>query len=676
MLIASTPPLSQALTPQALLWLVAVLSLAALPHASQTPAWLIPTFVTIAAWRALLILRAWPLPQRWLLVLLALLATAGVLFTYRSLFGRDAGIALLTVMSACKLLETRTLRDAVVLVFLGYLLIMSNLLFNQDIPMVAYLLLVLLLMLVAQILIYAQHSALAGMPVLRLAGKMLLSALPVMLVLFVLFPRIPGPLWGLPNDAYQGRTGLSGEMELGTINNLIRSSAVALRVRFAGELPPPAQRYWRGPVLWNFDGKRWMRRDELLSETPMPFTAQGESLDYTVIMEPSNQRWLLALDLPTTLPARTRMTPSFQLMHAQPVNEVLRYELRSYPRYITGALSNADRVAGLRLPPRSNPRARQLAESWRAHNAQPQAIVQAALQLFREQEFYYALNPPLLTANDGIDQFLFETRRGFCEHYASSLVFLMRAAGVPARIVTGYLGGERNAVGDYLIVRQSDAHSWVEVWLEERGWVRVDPTEAVAPNRIEQGLYEALSDASELPFLARRGGDYQWVRQLALTWDVLNIRWNEWVLAYGAERQKQFLSGLGFGAVDWAKMTMAMLVTLTGLGLVFLLLRWRKLRSADHITRAWQRFCASLARQGVIRNAHEGPLDFVQRAVRQRPRLAASMREIGALYVALRYGRTALSAEVNRLQWLTWRFYFTARFTRNAPQTSMRHSRQ
>ena len=656
---------SPTLTPQALLWLTAVLTLAALPHISYAPAWLVPTCVGIAAWRALLIWRSWPLPPRWLLLLLALITTAGVLFTYRSLFGRDAGIALLTLMSACKLLETRSLRDAVVLVFLGYLLIMSNLLFSQDLPIVAYLLLVLLLMLVAQILIHAQHRALRGMPALRLAGKMLLSALPVMLVLFVLFPRIPGPLWGLPNDAYQGRTGLSGEMEPGTINALIRSGAVAFRVRFAGELPPPAQRYWRGPVLWNFDGKRWTRRDELLAETPTPFNAEGAGVDYTVLMEPSNQRWLLALDLPATLPARTRMTPSFQLMYEQPVNEVLRYELRSYAQYNTGGLNAAERFLGLRLPPQVNPRARQLAAAWREQNAQPLAIVDAALQLFREQEFYYTLNPPLLNAKDGIDQFLFETRRGFCEHYASSLAFLMRAAGIPARIVTGYLGGERNALDDYLIVRQSDAHSWVEVWIEERGWLRVDPTAAVAPNRIEQGLYDAVSDAHELPFLVRRGGDYQWLRQLALTWDVINIRWNEWVLAYGAERQRQFLSGLGFGALDWAHMIIGMMMALSALGLVFLVLRWRKLRSADAIGGAWQRFCAGLARQGMQRDASEGPQDFAQRARLQYPQLSAAIQEISTLYLALRYERTALHSEVKRLQWLTWRFYFRAWLSRN-----------
>jgi len=374
-----------------------------------------------------------------------------------------------------------------------------------------------------------------------------------------------------------------------------------------------------------------------------------------VIMEPNNQRWLLALDLPANLPPRARMTPSFQLLRDQPVNEAYRYEVRSYPQYRTGELTPAERFMGLRLPPRSNPRARELAEEWRARDPQPEALVNAALALFREQSFYYTLSPPLLGFHS-VDEFLFRTRQGFCEHYASAFVFLMRAAGVPARVMTGYLGGERNEMGEYLIVRQSDAHAWAEVWLEGRGWVRIDPTAAVAPNRVQQGLYGALPDAAEVPFLARRGGDYQWLRQLALGWDALNIRWNEWVLAYGPDRQKEFLSGLGFGAVDWGEMTVAMVGILGGLALIFLLLRWRSRLPPDPVARAWQRFCARLARRGLMRGVHEGPLDFTERAVAQKPEQAGLIREIGELYARLRYGPAAPSAEVRRLQRLTWRF--------------------
>ena len=649
----SPQPTEEPLTRTALLWLTLTLTLAAAPYTHELPVWLAPAFIAIASWRGFIAFYNRPSPPRWVVLVLAVLATAGVLATYKTLFGRDAGVALLTVMTACKLLETRGLRDGVVLVFLGYLLVMSNLLFSQEIPMVAYLLVVVTLMLVSQMLIHRQHAGLTALAPLRLASKMVLLAIPVMLVLFVLFPRIPGPLWGLPKDAYQGRTGLSGEMEPGTISQLIQSDDVAFRVRFTGAMPPPAQRYWRGPVLWNFDGRRWTARDELPSQTPIPFIQEGSALDYAVIMEPNNRRWLLALDLPASLPPHARMTPSFQLLREQPVNEVYRYEVRSYPQYRTGELTTSERFLGLRLPSRSNPRARELAEEWRTRNPRPEALVDAALSLFREQSFYYTLNPPLLGFHS-IDEFLFRTRQGFCEHYASAFVFLMRAAGVPARVMTGYLGGERNQMGEYLIVRQSDAHAWAEVWLEERGWVRIDPTAAIAPNRVQQGLYGALPDADGIPFLARRGGDYQWLRQLALGWDALNIRWNEWVLAYGPDRQKEFLSKFGF--IDWAEMTVAMIGALGGLALIFLILRWRSHLPPDPVARAWRRFCARLARQGLRRGAHEGPLDFIERAVAQKPERAGPIREIGELYARLRYGPAAPSAEVRRLQRLTWRF--------------------
>ena len=650
-----TAPPVEPLSPLALNWLLIMLVLATAPHARELPVWLIGLFILLAGWRWLLAVRDKPLPPRWLLLILVLLVGVAVLIDYRTLLGREAGVALLTAMTACKLLESRVLRDGVVLVFLGYLMVMSHLLYSQEIPMVAYLLVVTIVLLAAQMMIHRQHAGLTAFAPLRLASRMLLLAIPVMLILFVLFPRIPGPLWGLPKDAYQGRTGLSDEMTPGTISELSQSDAVAFRVRFTGAVPPPNQLYWRGPVLWNFDGRRWTRADELPSNTPVAFTPEGLPVDYSVILEPSNRRWLFALDLPATLPPRASMTASFQLLRDQPVNEAYRYEMRSYPNYRTGELTAAERFRGLHLPPRGNVRARALAETWRQHDPRPEALVAAALTLFREQPFYYTLTPPLLGA-ETVDDFLFRTRQGFCEHYTNAFVFLMRAAGVPARVVTGYQGGELNRMGGYLIVRQADAHAWAEVWLADRGWVRVDPTGAVAPNRVQEGLYAAVLDQSELPFLMRRSGDGQWLRQLALTWDSLNILWNEWVLAYGPDRQKEWLSGLGFGPVDWREMTVAMIGGLAGLGLIFAVLRWRARLARDPVVRAWQRFCARLARRGLARGAGEGPLDFIERVAAQRPELAASAGEIARLYAALRYGPTAQPAAVRRLQRLVRRF--------------------
>ncbi|MCC6135473.1 MAG: DUF3488 and transglutaminase-like domain-containing protein [Candidatus Contendobacter sp.] len=649
------PPV-ELLTPLAVTWLLATLALAVAPHANELPLWLTPLFYAIVGWRGFIAIRGKPLPPRWLLLLVALLAGSGVLLEYRTLLGRDAGVALLTAMTACKLLETRGLRDGVVLVFLGYLLVMSTLLYSQEMLMVGYLFAVVVVMLAAQTMIHQQHAGLIVLAPLRLAGKMAAQAIPVMLILFILFPRIPGPLWGLPKDAYQGRTGLSEEMSPGSVSALSQSDAVAFRVRFVGPPPPPKLLYWRGPVLWNFDGRRWTRHEELPANTPVAFTPEGAAIEYTVIMEPSNRRWLLALDLPASLPPRTGMTPSFQLLRDQPVNEAYRYEVRSYLNYRTGELTATERSRALRLPPRGNARARELAAQWRARDAQPEALVNAALTLFREQAFYYTLTPPLLGA-ESVDDFLFRTRQGFCEHYASAFVFLMRSAGVPARVVTGYQGGEINALGDYLIVRQADAHAWAEVWLAERGWVRIDPTAAVAPNRIQDGLYAAIADEQTLPFLARRGGgNAEWLRQLALRWDALNTIWNEWVLAYGPDRQKEFLSGLGFGPLDWGDMTVAMVIALSSFGLLFAGLRWRSRWVRDPVARAWQRFCVRLARRGLARSAHEGPLAFAERVAIQRPELAMRASEIGKLYAALRYGPTTPPTAVRRLQRLVRRF--------------------
>ena len=648
-------PPAEALTPQALLWLLAALALAVLPQAGDVAVWLTGFFLIVAAWRGWIAVRRRALPPRFVVLGVALLIGVAVVVDHRTLFGRDAGVALLTAMTGCKLLESRSLRDGVVLTFLGYLLVMSNLLYSQEIPRMAYLLLVIMALLAAHVLIHPQHAGLRGFAPFKLTGRMALLALPVMLILFVLFPRIPGPLWGLPKDAYQGRTGLSETMEPGSVSQLIKSDAVAFRARFNGSAPAKAALYWRGPVLWSFDGRRWSAGGGWPRSEPAALTPEAPAVDYTVTLEPSNRIWLLALDLPASLPPQATMTSAFQVLRRQPVNEVYRYTMRSYLRYRTGPLTDSERQFALRLPPSSNPRTRALALEWRQRDDRPLALVNAALALFREQAFYYTLNPPTLGTNS-VDQFLFQTRRGFCEHYASAFVVLMRAAGVPARIVTGYQGGELNALSDYWIVRQSDAHAWAEVWLPERGWVRVDPTAAVAPNRIEDGIYAAVSAAEAFAFLAGRGAENLWLQRLVMSWDLLNSAWNDWVLAYGPDRQREFLSGLGFGAVDWGRMTLALVLALGGLATLYLGWRWRKQRWTHPVARAWQRFGERLARRGLARAATEGPLDFAERVARQRPEWAESVWEISRLYAALRYGPVASPEAVRRLQQLVGQF--------------------
>ena len=638
---------TSSLPPRVFSWLALALTIVTLPHLAHLPPWLVVLLAVAILWRWTIAKHQKILPPRWLLVMLTLAMVIAVGFTQRTLLGRDAGVALLVAMTAMKCLESRSQRDLTVLMTLAYLLLMTNLLYSQSIAMAAYLLSILTVLIATHMMLRPEHINMPTSYPLRLGLRMLLQSIPVMLILFVLFPRIPGPIWSLPQDAHKGRSGLSDEMTPGDISNLILSDDVAFRVRFDDNVPDNSQLYWRGPVLDHYDGRTWRTKPSLVRNQIPPLKGEQE-VDYTIILEPHGKHWLFALDLPASLPNRTGITHAFQLRRRDPIHQVIRYPMRSWLRYQTQG-----RVPSFRhrhLPPRINPQARRLAADWK-QQLNPADRVRTALTLFREQPFHYTLSPPRLQGRDSIDQFLFNTRRGFCEHYAGSFVFLMRAAGIPARVVTGYLGGEYNEVADYFIVRQSDAHAWAEVWLQEAGWVRIDPTAAVSPQRVEQGIHAAVDTPSDLPFMARR--ENPWLRELALNWDSVNNAWNEWVLAYGPERQKEFLSGLGFGPIDWRGMVTAMVTALAMLGAIFFgFWLWQRRRRIDPVARAYERFCAKLGRRGVIRRPSEGPLDFAARASSQHPKLEAHIRSIANLYSDLRYGREHRAESVLQLQHL------------------------
>lgn len=638
----------------ALTRLLVVLALVVLPHALHLPAWLGVLVAALGAWRYAAARRGLRLPPTWLRLLLTVATLIAIHGRYGTLLGRDAGAALLVAMLGLKLLELREPRDVYVAVFLGYFLVVVQFLYTQAPYMVLYLLGVVALLTALLVDLNRQGGA-PLRDTLRLAGVMLGWALPLALVLFVLFPRISGPLWGLPNDAYSGMSGLSNEMAPGRISELSLSDAVAFRVAFDGPVPPPAQRYWRGPVFALTDGEHWRAApasEQAAHAAPPPYSRLGAPLAYTVTLEAHNRDWLFALELPATVPAFARIGDDFELRSTAPVRERLRYRMASYPDYRTAAPGDAERRRALQLPAAGNPRARALAAEWRARLGEPAAIVEAALALYRNEPFVYTLRPPRID-EDFVDGFLFGTRRGFCEHYAASFAFLMRAAGVPARVVTGYQGGELNPVGNYLVVRQRDAHAWTEVWLGDRGWVRVDPTAAVAPERIERGIDLALQDEAGAVRFAPRQAD--WLAQLWRgsrdTWDAFNNRWNQWVLAYGPERQRALLSGLGFGGVSWQGVA-AVLMTAAGalLGFVVMLGLKAQRRATDVAARCYQAFCDKLARRGLARAAHEGPADYARRIGRARPELAHEVERISALYIALRYRTQAPERGLARLR--------------------------
>jgi transglutaminase-like putative cysteine protease len=466
------------------------------------------------------------------------------------------------------------------------------------------------------------------------SGRMLLQGLPIMLVLFVLFPRVPGPFWSLPT-ATQGTTGLSDSMAPGDITELSLSSDVAFRVRFAGAAPPPAQRYWRGPVLHDFDGYTWSRKDQ-----PFPFEtleASGPEYDYALMLEPTEGYWVFALDMPVGWSEGIKRRYDYQLTVPDRIVEPVTFKLSSRPRYLAApdGLSRTLTRRDTYLPPEQNQRTQELATRMRSAATSNEAYIDAVLAMFRTQNFFYTLTPSRLDRNS-VDDFLFNTRRGFCAHFASAFTTMMRAAGIPARVVTGYQGGEYNRFADYYIVRQSDAHAWSEVWLLSRGWVRIDPTAAVAPDRIEYGT--AVLGADE-PFAQRFMRDNAWLADLRFAWDVVNTFWRENVVQFSSQKQEEFLKWLGIPQPDWR-----WLAGLLGAGLIaalallsLLLARELRFHNRDPVQRAYARFCQRLEQLGLGRAAHEGPLDFLARIVRERPDLVPECEPIARLYIELRY---------------------------------------
>jgi transglutaminase-like putative cysteine protease len=627
-----------------LAWLTGSLLLVTAPHALRAPWWLTLLTLCLYGWRFYYTLNRAPLPSRWLIIGVALVGMLGLWIEYRTLFGRQPGVVMLVLFSGLKMLESRSHRDGTVAAFLGFFLIITNFLYTQSIPTAA--------MMCAGV--YAITATLVGFsapqrPPLanaRTAALLLAHAAPAALVLFLLFPRVQGPLWGLPQDAYAGMTGLSETMSPGNISQLAQSDAVAFRASFEGaRLPAQRQRYWRGPVLWDFDGRTWSGAGPYYVKFVPP--TGGTAYSYSVVLEPHNRFWLFALESAATLPERARISFDGQVLAAAPVRNRLRYEMSSViapdPQLqtTTGSLARASR-----LPAGFNKRSLALAAEWRSASRSDAEIVEHALAFLKAGRYTYTLEPPLL-GSDSIDEFLFDTRAGFCEHFSSAFTFLMRAAGVPARVVTGYQGGDLNPIDRIVTVRQWDAHAWSEVWLAGRGWVRVDPTAVATPGRIEAGLARAMPEEA-LPLMMRP--QFEWLRGARYRWEALAHQWNVWVLGYSAERQRELMLSLGMREADWRNLTAALFTLLGAMTLVLLVWSLRRLARPDPVQRAWRAFCLKLASRGVERAPHEGPRDYSARAARALPASRRAILRIASLYITLRYGSGAPRPAVLRLQ--------------------------
>ncbi|MEA3394841.1 MAG: DUF3488 and transglutaminase-like domain-containing protein [Pseudomonadota bacterium] len=554
------------------LFLLAVIAWIMLPQMAHLPGWCSALAAAVLLWRGWLALTLRPLPGKWWLFGLLLLTVAATLASYRTLLGRDAGVTLIVVLLALKTLELRARRDAFVVFFLGFFTMLTQFFFSQSLLTALAMLLGLLGLLTALV---NSHMP-VGRPSLgqsaRLAGRMVLLGAPIMLLLFLLFPRL-APLWGTPGDAMSGRSGLSGSMQVGSIARLALDDSVALRVRFEGTPPPSAELYFRGPVLSTFDGREWQALRPTFPphlQAPAQLQVSGAPLRYEVTLEPSGRPWLPVLDAtpePPQLPAYApHMTRELQWLANAPLHDIVRYRVQSYPQFRHGPLRP---MAGLQdyldLPAGFNPRTLQLAAELRRESpGDAGALIAAALARLRSGGYRYTLEPGVFGQHSA-DEFWFDRKQGFCEHIASSFVILLRAAGVPARIVTGYQGGERNTVDDFWVVRQSDAHAWTEVWVSGQGWLRVDPTGAVAPGRI--GTLQRLQAPRGVVADAINTVSPVVALNLRAVWEAVNNRWNQWVLNYTQSRQLNLLRDLGFESPSWEDLGLLMAVCIVLLSL-------------------------------------------------------------------------------------------------------------
>jgi protein-glutamine gamma-glutamyltransferase len=652
-----------------LAWTTTSLAIAMLLHATHTPFWVTAVFALLVTWRTLLGVKRARLPSTLMRYAATFVVVLAVVVKFRTLNGLDAGTALLILVAGLKLLETRGPRDHVVLVLISYVLVLAAFLYEQAwwlLPVHA-----LAIWVATTTLLRVTHESLPSLPPsasLRLAGRMLLQALPMMVVLFLLFPRVPGPFWALPS-AETAVTGLSDEMSPGDVSELSLLSDPAFRVRFHGAVPPPEERYWRGPVLRQFDGFTWRRGSTFVPRSPVVFT--GERYAYTLMLERNRNPWVFALDLPEVWPrSQLFQRLDYQLVSTQRLDRPTSFLLSSRTRYrIDKSLPRSTARADTALPTDRNLRSIEFARTLRAQSAGAEDFSNRVLALFATQGFEYTLTPPRLEF-DSVDEFLFRTRSGFCGHYASAFTTLMRAGGVPARVVTGYQGGEPNRMSNYYIVRQSDAHAWSEIWLEGRGWVRVDPTAAVAPERVRRGIDGALSEDEPVPDRLLRS--IPWLEDVRFAWDAVNTLWRERVVEFSEESQAALLERLGIRESDWR--TLATLLV-AGVVIIIAVLAWQLHRElkpapADPVQKAYLLFCRRLQRRGLQRLPHEGPRDFARRVRSARPDLAPESDAIFSLYEAVRYGCSAEAAEpaiVAQLRALVRKFHPRAE-RRNLPE--------
>ncbi len=647
-------------------WLLLAQLLVIAPHLLYQPPWVIALWGVAATWRWQIYRMRYAFPSFYTKAILVIALGIGVYFSRGSLLGMEGGALLLVATFTIKLIELKTRRDAFIVIFLGYFIIATSFLFQTSLVLAAYSLIPLLVLTAA--LIGLQHTSYQHIDsrlLIKQAGSLLLQAIPIMLVLFLFFPRID-PLWSMPNpkQKQQAKTGLSDSMSPGDVADLARSNERAFRASFTQAVPPQQSLYWRALTLSHFDGRSWVPRISNISKArPSPvWQKMGDAIAYSVVMEPTDRDWLFTLAISESTDSAVQLISDFNLRHSLPIIQPYRYDVTAWPQAaMRESLSAAQQAQLSALPPQYNAQTIALAQQLYQQSPNPEDFAAAILHYFNENEFYYTLQPPVL-GRDSVDDFLFRSRRGFCEHYASAAAVMLRAAHIPARVITGYQGGVVDQANQYVLVRQQDAHAWVEYWTEQKGWLRLDPTAAVAPNRIEMGIDAALS-ADEVDTFALNPHKPGLIAMLQKQWEYINYQWTYWVLGYENKQQDSLLNAL-LGYVSWRAMILILcfsVLALLSMALLWINKPWRK--TTHPILRLYQRLTLQLVRVGVPLYAGDTPRAVAHKTKQCFPQHADMIDQIINDFEQCHYAAHDLTPDIKKLRLLVGRFIWRLRWS-------------
>ncbi len=627
-----------AISQRGLIFLLTSIGLMVLPHVMHVPLPLIGFFFILLGWRLLGVWRPAYLPNQ-LLVLLLLVTGIGILvLMHQGVFGRDAGTAVFITALGLKLLEIKQRRDLYLITYLAFIVAASQFLYMQSLLMVGYIVLVSISLLAT--LISMNAASISVSQSLKVAGRIFLQAVPLMAIMFVFFPRVEAPRWSFLQENNQAMSGLSDVLEPGAISKLGMSGEIVFRAKFDGKIPTHAERYWRGPVFSYTDGKRWRQTKNTHFKRFMDKVSfSGEPYHYQLLMEPQTKNWVFALDMPADFSPPLNSSGTYQLRTSKTFNQRAEYQLSSYSHYNTGYITKTELSDNLQLPGNPDARVQELVAQLGGFDSTPEIFITNLFQHFRKNNFYYTLMPPLM-GDQPIETFLFDAQAGFCGHYATAFVYLMRVAGIPARVVGGYQGGSYNKTGSFIEVRQANAHAWAEVWLSGKGWVRYDPTTAIAPERVQHGVnieQQIANNTVSFSSVQLDSKTLALMKRMRSLWSSMDYSWQRWIINYDRQHQLDFMQGLG---IDSLKQMFYWLVGLVGL-VTFLLAIYVFRQQApvlDKVQIVYAKACQKLMRAGLIKGDNEGAQDFLLRVNEKIPQVAVPFARITALYIQLRYG--------------------------------------